>query len=540
MAMGVLVWGTWPHGNSLEQLRTRLSQNRQLWPEILFISLLTLLAFGLRAYGLARYPAAFHGDEGEMGLMALAVLDGKPVPFFGTGWSSLPNLYFYLQAGSLALLGKNEVGLRMLSALGGTAGVPLLYLAGRIGWGRAAGMWAAILLAISHLHIHFSRMGVNNTHSVASIIAVMLLAVLAFRFGSKAPPLLYAGMGVMIGLSLYLYFGSLLLPVIAVPMLWWLWRNKQVSTGSVLLVLIGALTAYAPLGRYYLGNWEAIGARPNAVSIFNDEIVRHTLGSSASLPADLVPLLVHQFTRTLSFFTGSGDRSSFYAAEIPAFDLLTVVLFWTGILATIGHIKRFPDRAVLLWLTTGVLLAGVLTKDPPSATRLLMVVPSVFLLAGVTVQHVWDRARRITQLPWQIPAALGGFLAVGLLIMNIQNYFVHYDRMAIGLVPVSIGREMAAEPVPTAIFLAGAPHLYANHGTIQFLAGKSNPQDLSNIEEAIQAYQTGKDLLVIAIPARLSDLEKLQMQLPFGEQRDWYNRRLELLYVTFRVTHPGY
>jgi len=45
----------------------------------------TVLAFALRAYGLQHYPPPVHGDEGEMGMLALRVLDGDGLPPFATG-----------------------------------------------------------------------------------------------------------------------------------------------------------------------------------------------------------------------------------------------------------------------------------------------------------------------------------------------------------------------------------------------------------------------------------------------------------------------
>ena len=58
----------------------------------------------------------------------------------------------------------------MLSALVGTACVPLLYVVTREGWGRLAGFVAAWLMAVSHLHIHYSRLGFIFIESVAAML----------------------------------------------------------------------------------------------------------------------------------------------------------------------------------------------------------------------------------------------------------------------------------------------------------------------------------------------------------------------------------
>ena len=68
--------------------------------------------------------------------------------------------------------------LRILSAVFGALCMPLVYLIGRMGWGKIAGFVAAALIAVAHLHIHYSRMALNNIQSVwfALFCALMLIA----------------------------------------------------------------------------------------------------------------------------------------------------------------------------------------------------------------------------------------------------------------------------------------------------------------------------------------------------------------------------
>ncbi|MFQ5887060.1 MAG: glycosyltransferase family 39 protein, partial [Anaerolineae bacterium] len=125
--------------------------------EFLAVFAITLLGFTLRATALDRYPPMMHGDEGEMGIRALGILNGtQPLSPFSTAFLSHPTMFYFWQALSMAFFGRNEVGLRTLSALAGTLSVPLLYLLMRYGYGRVAGMASAFLLAVSHLHIHYS------------------------------------------------------------------------------------------------------------------------------------------------------------------------------------------------------------------------------------------------------------------------------------------------------------------------------------------------------------------------------------------------
>ena len=65
--------------------------------ELMALAGVTAVAFVLRAYDLAHFPPAMHGDEGEMGMLALRVLDRKePLAPFGTYFLDHPSLFHYI------------------------------------------------------------------------------------------------------------------------------------------------------------------------------------------------------------------------------------------------------------------------------------------------------------------------------------------------------------------------------------------------------------------------------------------------------------
>ena len=73
-----------------------------------------------------------HGDEGEMGLLALLVLHNhnlppdQRVPLFGVAFLGHPTLFHYLQAAALLVFGQSGVGLRILSAIFGALCIPTI------------------------------------------------------------------------------------------------------------------------------------------------------------------------------------------------------------------------------------------------------------------------------------------------------------------------------------------------------------------------------------------------------------------------------
>ncbi len=133
-----------------------------------------LIAFALRFHNLETLPP-LHGDEGEMGLAALKVLENEAPPLTAVGWMDHPALFHYLQAGPVAIFGRTGLALRILSVVAGVLCIPLIYKLGRRGWGGVAGLAAAWLMTVSHLHIHFSRIGLNNIESTLAMLLFLTL-----------------------------------------------------------------------------------------------------------------------------------------------------------------------------------------------------------------------------------------------------------------------------------------------------------------------------------------------------------------------------
>ncbi len=110
------------------------------------------VAFGLRLQGIA--DDGFWLDEvtslhdADRSIAAILLGKGKP---------GHPPLYYLLLKGWVALFGTSETAVRLLSALCGTAAVGATCALFRMLHGRAAGLAASLLLALSFHHIVFSQ-----------------------------------------------------------------------------------------------------------------------------------------------------------------------------------------------------------------------------------------------------------------------------------------------------------------------------------------------------------------------------------------------
>jgi hypothetical protein len=130
--------------------------------EIAILLAILALALALRLYRLGDWTGGVHGDEGEVGMDALRIVNGHPVPPFRTGWFGQPNIYYWGVAIGMKLFGTGLAGLRAFSTLAGTLIILPLYALARQLFGVRTAILACLFLAISDIAIHFSRMEFSN------------------------------------------------------------------------------------------------------------------------------------------------------------------------------------------------------------------------------------------------------------------------------------------------------------------------------------------------------------------------------------------
>jgi hypothetical protein len=336
----------------------------------------------------------------------------------------------------------------------------------------------------------------------------------------------------VVGLAQYLYYGSRVIPLIAVALLFVFRQKKMIDLKQVAAFGLGVLIAYAPLGTFYVTHPDAFISRSRGVFLLNEQNVKHTLHSDeASIPHDLAPLFKEQVNRNLNFFVKSGDRSAFYSSSIPAFDLVTSILFWLGLGLVLTRLRRFQEIAVLIWLGLALLFGGILTTDAPNAPRLLIVIPAVFLLGGILLQQAGRLLslypQKLKVLALSLILALTGFL-------NFKVYFYDFvsDLPARNFEGDSIAREIKTAGPADDVFLLGQPHLSVKYGTIHFLAGDT-AADLA--DSANVPTPNGRGLRVIALPDQVDDLEAIERLIPGGESWTRVNQRNDPVYTVYHV-----
>jgi mannosyltransferase len=156
--------------------RTQLSTDARRVTTAVAVAAIVLLALGLRLIGLGNDSLWL--DEGFS--VKVAHLRLLSLPEFLADYDTHPPLYYALLHCWIVLFGDSETAVRSLSVVFGVLLVPVMYELGRLLGGRAAGLTAALLAAVSPFFVRYSQ-ETRNYALLALLTAVSLLFLLRLR-----------------------------------------------------------------------------------------------------------------------------------------------------------------------------------------------------------------------------------------------------------------------------------------------------------------------------------------------------------------------
>lgn len=507
------------HPASREWLTGVLAWIRERRWELLLVLVLTLLAFLLRGLALVSIPHNVHGDEGEMGMVARAVLRSELRNPFATAFLTHSTFWFFLQALAIRVFGDSIQGLRMLSALFGTLAIPVLYSLARPLYGRTVATLAAALLAGYHFHIHYSRIGLNNIADPT----LMMLTLLAFFHGySKRSWLGFALAGVLMGVAQYFYFSARLIPIVVLTLLGYLAIRDRRRLLEILrktaVMLLGFLLSGGPLFRYYL-------MHPDT---FSGRLLEHGLlqnGNYVKLQAEgqsLFAALANHAYRTFGFFIAITENSPFYDAGIPLLDHGMEVLFMLGLALALLSWHKLESILLLLWVGGTALFGGFLLWNFPQSPRYVIAAPALCLLLALAIVQIGTVLSQMAIVSSRISSGIISVSVLAIMSWNVYFYFGPYtarNNYASTQALTEIAYYLRPQAQNRYVYMFTSPYFYLNHGTIRFVgnepAGTDIVETLSS-SAAMPAPPPGLAPLFIFVPDRLGELDVVKQQYPHG------------------------
>jgi hypothetical protein len=234
-----------------------------------------------------------------------------------------PYLYYVVAWAWSQGFGLGEVGLRSLSALAGTATVPLAYLAGGVLVSRRAGIAAAALVATNPFLVWYSQ----EARSYALLSLFCAGSVLAFGHGLGGRRGALAGWAVVSALAIATHYFAVF--VVVAEAAWLLVRRGPRRRATLLACLVPAATVllHVPLVLAQRGNGEAVAGSslaPRVAGIPKNLVVGYSFPAEA-LGSVVAALLVLTGAVLVLRLGTTERRGALVAGSLAAAAVLTPV-----------------------------------------------------------------------------------------------------------------------------------------------------------------------------------------------------------------------
>ena len=408
-----------------------------------------LFAFILRLWRVTEYPAGLNADEAAIGYNAYSLLKtGKDE--FGHSWPIAfqsfndwkPGFYVYLDLPFVAVLGLNELAVRLPSVILGTMTVLILFLLVREMFKeKLPAIVAAGLLAISPWHLHFSRGGWESNVSTFFLTLGVYFFFLALRKPKNFPFFILCFVA-----SMFTYHSArIVAPLLGLGCI--LFYSKQIfKKENWRWLAIAFLTGIIPVSILAISFLKQGGvSRFSGVGMFADQgpfwRVNELRGQHVNPQSLLVKVIHNRFleyaTQFLDNYLRHFDGNFLFISgdeiqrnKIPEMGQMYLIEIPFLILGLYFLLRNKPQNwyFVFWWLAVSP-VASALTFQSPHAIRALnMVIPLVLIVSYGIVNFF--KTINLNQ-KFFLPIILNSIFII-LYLWNfsfyLHQYYVHYPQ----------------------------------------------------------------------------------------------------------------
>lgn len=344
----------------------------------------------------------------------------RPILHPMSGQSPYTWLYSYWAADLAHVVGRNLTGLRLVSALGGTATVFAVYLMARALFDRKTALIAGLLIAVFPPHLHYSRMALNQIGD--ALFGTMALAFIArgLKYNKAGD---WAIAGASLGLTQYFFeAGRILFPPlvagwIGMMLIFTPGHLRRQWRGLVILVIGAALVAL-PVYYTLLAQDRPLFGRMNEsglgftywFDVVSDGLTEYEFNEAVIRLRR--PFMLHIF-----YPEGGGV---YYGGEQPLVLIPLTPLFLLGTFYLMYRL-RSPAFIVFAWAFITTLGNALFLRDNIVTPRYVVSMPALALLMAVGIRYIppmiWHFGEAVTlpQKFWRyaLPFGLAGVATVG-------------------------------------------------------------------------------------------------------------------------------
>jgi 4-amino-4-deoxy-L-arabinose transferase-like glycosyltransferase len=411
------------------------------WQRGAFLAVLGL-ALGLRMFALDSVPNGLQLDEASIALNAYLVAEtgrdeaGRAWPLYPqSSWNPKHPVYFYPSVASVKLLGLNKFAARLPAALFGVLGVLAAFLLGRELFRDAnAGLAAALLLAVSPWHVHFSRFGIE----AVALPAVFSLGLVLLVQGVRGRPARLIPGALLMGLTFFTYPVALLFTPLFLCGFAILYRNELLKCGVwafAAATLMLALWLPGALGSFKSTKMDAYFQKQSITGQSAQEKIKQHLQSKNTPITRLIAS--RKTTRTAYAF-----KTNYLGYLSPGFLLtqgdthaqthgpqgrgvmlpISAVLLICGVVFLI--LKRDKEHLLLvLWILLFPVGASLMTWGEQHAIRSIVALPALQLAGAFGLVRLLELIRNKMGAS---RARLGALMAAVLICANAALYYHFY------------------------------------------------------------------------------------------------------------------
>lgn len=487
--------------------------------ELFWLGLISILGLALRFYKLGELPRIIDGDAALIGLFAQETRAGSLANPFAL-WENIGALYLQIINFFMTWFGASPFSLRLLPAIGGSLAILTTYLFARQVAGKRVALITAALLAISHTHIHFSRIVAVSYIQGTWLIPLELYFLLSGL--EKRSSWRTATGGVLLAIHMSIYISAQItlgiLLIYTLVALFWLKNDFRPAWRQMLIFFGGFLIAFIPEASYMFRQPNEFLNRINQDGTFSSAWLANEVALTGKSTAQiLLERVVHAFLSLIYY-----PAIDFYGSSVPVLSFTSAVLFLLGL----GYIL-FRARSLKLLLLNGyfwgITFAVGIFALPPSADsyRMLMALPAALLIAAIGLDQIFIKLG----MSWESKpfnyAAITSMLLASLLVFNLWVYFFDFvGRCRYGGDPQTRFASYLGDYVnsvsseSTVYLLSDDVFRYGTHASVDFLTHK---RPITNIPDPLSSVTPVTGETIIASPNRIDELRTWVHEHPGGE-----------------------
>jgi hypothetical protein len=500
--------------------------------ELSGILIIFCTAFMLRFWNVEFHPYAFINDEGEMGWTAFFCIKlGNCNNLFGTGWAGQPVLAFLPTFISMSIFGHTVIAVRLVSVIIGTLAVLAVYLFTREVFGNREAWLATALLAVLPVHVHFSRLGVDNIIDSLSTTAVLGFLFFGLKRGST---LAFLAAGIVGGLCFYTYPGTRLAPVLGMLALGHIALKTRgalkAHAFNIFIFIFSMIITVAPIAGYFMVNPVIFFSRINDEGIFQTQAVQ---------AGNVAGFLTEQFMRSSLVFILTSAPTNFFNSPRPYLTPLAAIFFVLGLCYVIWRIKEERYFILFIWFWAAILLGSTLTGGPPTTQRMLMSTPALAIITAIGICRITENIPKTSHHTARLQALCLLFFAGWVVYQDVRFYqyeyrLNHYFEDPTNEFTYETAAEISQLHNDDRLYLLADPQDgYLSFANLNYFSPHVKKASLNEVTpQSLAELPRDGDILFIATPDYVEDLRKIADLIPGGTWNE-AQRRFQPIYALY-------